>query len=215
MRMNGEGPVIGLDIDGSLADYHRHFLTFASGWLGREMPEPTRINPGVPLYKFMGVSKATYRKIKLAYRQGGLKRSLPAYPGVDRLTRSLRGWGAEVVICTSRPYLQMGPVDPDTRHWLRRNRAQHDNLIWGERKYIDLVRLYGGERIVGILDDLPRMIEQAEGLGLTALMMNQPYNFRMHRPEDHVHRVSTMLEAETIFYGLLEEWYAERGLGFP
>jgi len=213
--MNGEGPVIGLDIDGSLADYHGHFLRFAAGWLGREMPPPTKINPGVPLHKFMGVSKTTYRKIKLAYRQGGLKRSLPAYSGADDLSRTLRSWGAEVVICTSRPYLQLGPVDPDTRHWLLRNRVQHDNLIWGERKYIDLVRLYGGERIVGVLDDLPRMIEQAEGLGLSALMMNQPYNVGLHRPFDHIHRVQTLQQAETIFYGLLEKWHAERGKKFP
>lgn len=176
MRFSETAPVVALDIDGTLGDYHGHFLRFAEGWIGRPMPDPTDINPGLPLHRFMRVSKSTYRACKLAYRQGGLKRSMPCYSGARELTVSLRKLGAQVWICTTRPYLRLDNIDPDTRHWLRRNGIQFDAVIWGEHKYRELKKRVGVERIVGVLEDLPELCEQADTLGIPTLMRDQPYN---------------------------------------
>lgn len=173
---NGKRLVVGLDIDGTLGDYHSHFLRFAEGYIGKSMPDPAALNPGVPLYSHMRVSKATYRAAKLAYRQGGLKRSMPVYEGARDLTVSLRKAGAEVWIATTRPYLRLDNIDPDTREWLRRNGIQFDGVIWGEHKYRTLRKTVGAERIVCALDDLPPLCEQAESLGITAVLRDQPYN---------------------------------------
>ncbi len=169
-------PIVALDIDGTLGDYHGHFLRFAEQWYGRSMPRPDDINPGLPLHKFMQTSKSTYRQCKLAYRQGGLKRSMPIYPGAAELTRSIRKNGGEVWICTTRPFLRLDNIDPDTRHWIRRNGIQSDGAIFGEHKYRDLAKVVGAERVVGILDDLPEMCEIASSLGMTAYLKDQPYN---------------------------------------
>jgi hypothetical protein len=169
-------PVVALDIDGTIGDYHGHFLRFAAQWLGREMPDPRRNTDGVPLYQWMGVSKRTYRECKLAYRQGGMKRSMPVYDGVGDVVRMMRRRGAEVWICTTRPYLRLDNIDPDTRHWLRRNKIQHDGVLFGQHKYRDLVRCVGVERVLFVVDDLPELCLQAESLGLTALLRDQPYN---------------------------------------
>lgn len=168
-------PVVALDIDGTLGDYHTHFLRFAEQWYGRAMPDPKDNTDGVPLYKWMGTSKATYRQCKLAYRQGGLKRSMPVYPGASMLTHRLRAAGAEVWIATTRPYLRLDNIDPDTRHWLRRNRIQFDGVLFGEHKYRDLNRILG-ERVLFVVDDLPSMVTQADALGLRAILRDQPYN---------------------------------------
>lgn len=176
MRSNGDGPIVALDIDGTLGDYHGHFLRFAAAWYGRPMPNPKDINPGLPLHKFMRTSKSTYRQCKLAYRQGGLKRSMPVYEGASELTKAIRKAGAEVWITTTRPYLRLDNIDPDTRHWLRRNGIQYDAVLYGERKYRDLVRTVGAERVVAILDDLPEMIAQGDQLGVPTLLRDQPYN---------------------------------------
>lgn len=168
-------PVVGLDIDGTLGVYHGHFLVFAEEWLGRELPSTLDYHGG-SLAAFMGVSKATYRRIKLAYRQGGLKRSMPAYPGASELTRALRKRGAEVVICTTRPYLALSNIEPDSREWAKRNGIQYDGFIFGEHKYRDLCRAVGAGRVVGVLDDLPEMYDQAAGLGLSPVLRHQPYN---------------------------------------
>jgi len=167
-------PVIGLDIDGTLGRYHEHFIQFAVDWLGIWAP-PMEYDGSVSLATFLGISKARYRKVKLAYRQGGLKRSMPIYSGAKDISRVTRKAGAEVVICTTRPFLQLEAVDPDTKEWLKRNGIQYDNLIHGENKYRELAKRYPG-RVVGIVEDLPELIAQAETLGLRPIIRAQAYN---------------------------------------
>lgn len=178
MKPTYNKPVIALDIDGSLGDYHGHFLRFARQWYGRDMPDPRDINPGLPLHKFMGTSKATYRQCKLAYRQGGMKRSMPAYTGASELTKFIRNdLKAEVWICTTRPYLRLDNIDPDTRHWLRRNKIQYDGVIWGPHKYRDLAKRVGVDRIVAVLDDEVALVHQAKEVGIpNVYIKDQPYN---------------------------------------
>jgi hypothetical protein len=173
---HGDGPVVAIDIDGTLGDYHGHFLRFASDWYGRQMPDPAEINPGLPLHRFMCTSKATYRQCKLAYRQGGLERSMPIYDGAYELCRSVRAAGAELWLCTTRPYLKLDSQSVNTRHWLRRHKIQYDALIYGERKYRELDGIVGRERVAAVLDDLPEMILQADSLGMWTMLRDQPYN---------------------------------------
>lgn len=195
-------PIVALDIDGTLGDYHSHFTRFAEAWTGRKMPNPAWINPGQPLHKHLGMSKATYRQCKLAYRQGGLKRSMPVYQQARDLTVALRKAGAEVWICTTRPYLRLDNIDPDTRHWLRRNGIQFDGVLWGEHKYRDLVKHVGRERIVGVLDDLPELCEQARSLGLPALLRDQPYNQHV----DEFLRVSNLGQAGKVLLDAVRQY---------
>ncbi len=206
MKQNGDGPVVGLDLDGTLGDYHGHFLRFAEGWLGREMPDPATINPGLPLHKFMKTSKTTYRRIKLAYREGGMKRSMPCYSGARALAMSLRQeFGCEVWITTSRPYLAHGPIEGDTKHWLKRNGIQYDHVLWGEHKYRTL-RRWAGNRVVAVLEDLPVMAEQAIGVGIPVLLRDQPYNTWWDPEEILATRVLGLSSALDAFDVLYQKW---------
>lgn len=182
MRPGPDAPVVALDIDGTLGAYHAHFTRFCEAWTGREMPPVGSPTGGVPFHKHLGISKATYRKVKLAYRQGGLKRSMPVYPGVGHLTRQIRMSGCQIWITTTRPYLSLDNIEPDTKHWLRdRARAQYDNVLFGEHKYRDLVKAVGKGRVVMVVDDLPEMIDQACQLDLRAYIRTQPYNVGFDR----------------------------------
>lgn len=194
-------PVVGLDIDGTLFDYHSHFLRFAQDWYGRPMPDPAEINPGMPLHKFMGTSKSTYRQCKLAYRQGGLERSMPVYPGAVELTRAIRQAGAEVWLCTTRPYLKMDTQSPNTVHLLRRNKIQYDYMLAGPHKYRDLLKQVGKGRIVAVLDDLPEMVEQAEWLELPVWIRDQPYNRHYEGA-----RIWDLPMAEKLLVGEIKYW---------
>lgn len=207
IRVNGEGkPVVALDIDGTLGDYHSHFLRFAEAWIGREMPDPRDINPGIRLHKFMGVPLRTYRECKLAYRQGGLKRSMPCYPGASELTKRIRRLGAEVWICTTRPYLRLDNIDPDTREWLRRNRIVYDAVLFGEHKYQELYR-QAGWRVGGVFDDLPEMCDEAWSCGFDVWIRDQPYN-RHYDALQRTPRVSSCKEIQAIVEEHIGYWKA-------
>lgn len=179
-------PVIALDIDGTLVDYHRHFLRFAAGFFGHDPDDPGYLDydARLPMAQHLHVSKARYRECKLAYRRGQLKRSLPLldppYPNARALTVTLRRWGVDVWLCTTRPYLSHDEVDNATRHNLRRNGVMYQGLIWGEHKYRELVRTVGKERVVGVLDDLPEMCAQAEKLGLRTAFALRPHNAKQY-----------------------------------
>lgn len=194
-------PVFGLDIDGTLGDYYGHFLRFAEGWLGK--PVDMAYDLRLPMYRHLGVSKATYRQCKLAYRMGGLKRSVPALPWASDLTRTLRSWGADVYICTTRPYLSHDNIDSDTRHWLRRNRFACKGVIWGEHKYRELARTVGRANVVGVLDDLPEMCAQAESLGIPAVLAVRDHN---HRAAWGGPRAATEEETLAVLKVLLTDW---------
>lgn len=205
---NGHGrPVVALDIDGTLGDYHGHFLRFAEGWYGRPMPSPEEMNPGLPLHKFMRTTKRTYRECKLAYRQGGMKRTMPCYSGASDLTRALRKAGADVWICTTRPYLRLDNIDPDTREWLRRNRIQYDYVIYGEDKYKELRRQVGLDRVVSVLDDLPEMAIAADKIiSANVYLRDQPYNRHICAEMRGFLRVGTMEEAQKYILEDIQDW---------
>ncbi len=200
-------PIVALDIDGTLGNYHGHFLKFAEAWYGRPMPAADTINPGLPLHKFMRTSKATYRQCKLAYRQGGLERSMPVYPGASELTQQVRKAGASIWLCTTRPYLKYDQLYKDTLHWCRRNHIQYDAIIHGPHKYRDLVRNVGAERVAAVADDLPELVEQANMAGLPTILRDQPYNRHYFPP--HGMRAVDMFDLTYMISKLIQQWKDE------
>jgi hypothetical protein len=190
IRSNGFGkPIVALDIDGTLGDYHRNFLEFADRYFGADYSERLAgaDNPGLPLWEWMGLSHRDYRDAKLSYRQGGWKRWMPVYSGAPEMTADFRAAGAEVWLCTTRPYLRLDNVDPDTREWLYRNDFEYDGLLFDPAheadgtKYDELARQVG-DRVCSVVDDLPEMIEAATKAGLVRfpalgpILRDQPYN---------------------------------------
>lgn len=198
-----EKPVFGIDIDGTLADYHPFFRWFATMYTGVEL----NIKPyqgDVSFAKHLGLGKSRYREVKLAFRQSGLKRAMPVQDGARDLTRGLRRAGAEVVLCTTRPYLHLSNIEPDTREWAKRNGIQYDDVIHGEHKYRTLKKRYG-TRVVAVLDDLPEMVVQAADLEMISVLREQPHN----TPTNWL-SVPDLYEAHVLLYGLLQEWKADQ-----
>lgn len=164
------------DIDGTLGDWHRHFLEFAEKWTGKPMPPIDKVHHQ-KLRLHMGLSLREYQECKLAFRQGGFKRWMPVYDGAGRLSESVRLGGAHFWIATTRPYMRLDAIDPDTREWLRRAGIRYDGLLYGEDKYQELKRQVG-DRVAVIFDDLPAMLFIAKKLFPEALVAvrDQPYN---------------------------------------
>jgi phosphoglycolate phosphatase-like HAD superfamily hydrolase len=158
-------PVVAVDIDGTLGDYHGHFLDFAEQYLGRGLNYNYQGIPGFRDWfaEVNNVGTEEYRAIKLAYRQGGLKRSMPVYDGAQSLLREILAHEAELWLTTTRPYLSLDTVIPDTVHWLERNAmSDYDGMLFDEDKYAQLVKRVEPERIVAVIDDLSEMCDAAD-----------------------------------------------------
>jgi len=200
-RPGPNSPIVALDLDGTLGDYHRHFERFAQMWTGRDI----KWDPGVvgSFAAQLGMSKATYRQCKLAYRMGGMKRSIPVFEGAAEMVRSIRGAGVAVAACTTRPYLHMSTIDLDTQHWLRRNGIKVDHILYGEHKYRDLVKSVGRDRVVCALDDDLSQLGVAKRLGVVPIMRRNEAN-QGYTPDDDQMFVWTLSAAQETILELIE-----------
>lgn len=162
-------PVVAVDIDGTLADYHVRFLHFAEDWLDRPFRTERLEYTGNDQYSswfcdVFGVDLTTFRAIKLAYRQGGNKRWAPSFPGAVELVTALREEGAEVWLTTTRPWERYDRVDPDTREWLRRHDIEFDALLYDADKLVRLADNVDPERVIAVVDDEAEQLELAGDL---------------------------------------------------
>src|SRR5687768_1006943 len=129
-------PVVSWDLDGVLGDYHGHFTDFCKKYWKHAMSWPNAPYDGsIEFEEWLGLTKIEYREAKLAYRQGGWKRWMPAYPFASEAVRTVNLAGCEIWIATSRPWQRHDNIDPDTREWLRRNNISYDGLLYGDDKY--------------------------------------------------------------------------------
>jgi hypothetical protein len=169
-------PVIALDIDGTLGDWYTEFFSFANKWLCRTERWNVTYDGSTSLAAHMGVTKAVYREVKLAFRQSGLKRAMLPFGDAGNLVARVRAAGAEVWVCTTRPYLRLDNIDPDTRFWLAHNKFAYDGVLFGESKYRDLARLVGSNRVLGVLDDQVEQLNQATTANLPASLILRSHN---------------------------------------
>jgi hypothetical protein len=164
-------PVVAIDIDGTLADYHNHFINFAVAWLGGESrrPKGNSAYDGSESHRewftrTMGVDVSTFRSIKLAFRQGGMKRTMPIYRESAETINAIRDLGAEVWLTTTRPWERFDRVDPDTRHWLSEHGIEFDGLIYDDNKMYALAERVDPARVAAVVDDLEEVLQEAHQL---------------------------------------------------
>lgn len=175
-------PVIAIDIDGTLGDYHTHFVEFAACWLNKwpsymwdyrgQMPH------GDWFTRVFNVDRTTFRAIKLAYRQGGQKRLMPIAPYAFEFMSAAHRLGCETWITTTRPWERFDRVDPDSRHWLEKHHIPYQVLMFDEDKMGQLWRRVDPARVVMVLDDQDDVLSEAAelfGRGVP-VMMEGPHN---------------------------------------
>lgn len=182
-------PVVAFDIDGTLADYHGHFIDFAVRWLGNgyRKPKGREAYDGSEPHRewftrTMEVDVTTFRAIKLAFRQGGMKRTMPIYRESAETILYLSHQGAEIWLTTTRPWERFDRVDPDTRHWLDQHGIEFDGLIYDDAKMAALAERVDPDRIVAVIDDLTEVLEEANDMfpNATTILRKTVHNRGVH-----------------------------------
>lgn len=153
-------PVVAVDVDGTLAEYHRPLTNFAARYFNLVLPLGEWDGQG-EMEDWLGITKDQWRDLKFAYRSGGFKRFAPMYPGADAFTNYVRKAGCELWITTTRPWLRLDSIDPDTRWWLETHEIGYDHLLYDEHKYRVLSELVYPERVIMVVDDLEDMLVEA------------------------------------------------------
>jgi len=174
-------PIVAVDLDGTLSEYHNSISAFACDYWDKPLPF-TPWNGMGNMEDYLGLTQDQYREAKLAYRQGGYKRTARWQPGAYEFMNMLR-WveDIEVWVTTTRPWNRLDSVDPDTRFWLDRHHVRYDHLLYDDHKYHRLAELVDPSRVIMVVEDLPEMIKEAlQVFNKDAVVrMHRPYNYRV------------------------------------
>lgn len=193
-------PVVAVDIDGTLGDYHKHFAWFCSKYWGDRVARYPYDGSG-EFEDSLDLSKEEYRQAKLAYRMGGMKRWLPLFADTKPFMDMVANLGAEVWVATTRPWHSVQNIDSDTQWWLQSHGFRVDGLLYGEDKYSLLIDTVGIDRVIGVVDDLPFQLGYAEALGLNAWQVD-----RSHNKATKWHRRGDLVSAACWLSDRLAEW---------
>jgi hypothetical protein len=195
-------PLVAIDIDGTLGNYHGHFIKFCAMYMQTEFPED--YDGSVEFSDYLGLDKETYRAIKLAYRQGGMKRCMPLHAGARDLITCLNKYSehADVWVTTTRPHLRLDGIDPDTRFWLECVGLSYHALLYHEDKYRLLADRVDPKRVVLVLDDLREQCEAAEShFGDVAVQLATKYN-----SGDQYKEWCLMMDAPELLFEAISSW---------
>lgn len=169
-------PVVALDIDGTSANWHAAFLQFLENYLGLSDESWWEYDGSTELSDWLGLDKRTYQEAKLAFRAGGFKRWMEARDGLDHFVDTCNRLGCDLWVTTTRPWMRLDNMDPDTREWLRRNRVPFKGLLYDEAKYERLCEVIDPVRVVLILEDQADQYDAAWRSNLPVVLMGSNWN---------------------------------------
>ena len=125
--------IIGVDIDGVLADYPKGFLNFIEKETG------IKLNIVLKKYflfdevgKIIGTEKV--KELKHKFRSSGEKRNLEVINNAKEGLNYLKQQGYTIVLLSARPVKQYNRIFPDTIEWLQKNNLVYDAILWDEKK---------------------------------------------------------------------------------
>lgn len=181
LQFGPDDRIVGVDIDGVLAQYPKNFVDFINDQLGtdHDVSEVTSYD----IYDDLGIPLELGLKLKDEYRQTGQKRFIPVHEGAEEFLRSLHEAGYKVVLLTARPYEKYKRIVADTMEWLDKNNLYYDALVFGENKHEILLDKYDPDQIEFFVDDVLGNAEDISRLGVKCYLMDAPYNQTDHLRE--------------------------------
>ncbi len=199
-------PIVAIDIDGTMGRYHEGLQEHLQQYVGRTLPSGW---DGTGDWEdFLGLSRKEYEDGKLSYRQGGNKRWMEPFGNPGLVTEQLETLGIEIWVTTTRPYLRLDSVDPDTREWLRRNQVSYHHFMYDDDKYGRLYDLVGSDRVVAILEDLPEQYEEAAAYFgiLTPILIQRPHNLAFRELKSPACQAGSLEQAQAMIEERVKIW---------
>ena len=174
-------PLIGLDIDGVLADYVGTLLGFLNERLGTRYAAEQVTRSGVG--RNLDLPPATYRALKREFRDCGLE-GLGArpIPGAVRFLWYLRARGYYICLLTGRPTAAFKRLVPDTFEWLARHQIPYDLCVFDPRKADRLGQLGARTRVTAFFEDSAEEAIRIAELGIPVWLRRAPYNGGVSHP---------------------------------
>jgi len=166
--------VVGIDIDGVLAEYPKGFLNFIKDETGINLnnEEIKTYNLYDAVGEIVGADKM--KKLKHKFRAEGHKRNLPVIPGAQEGLKRLRDQGKTIILLSARPYKEYPRIFGDTIDWLNKNNFDFDAIIWDEEKEEKIIKEFPNMKFM-VEDNGNNALKIAQA-GYKVYLINKTYN---------------------------------------
>lgn len=190
-------PIVGVDIDGVLADYYYDYPRFVEEFLGdSQMIDISGSEfPHSDVNKFFtGYDKEQLMKCKDAYRQSERKANMPVCEYAKEFLGELKARGYRIVLLTARPIDKYQMILANTIEWLEKNELPYDCVLWGEKKEERLIEEFGDTGMIKFfVDDIAKNANAIADLGIPCYLLNKKYNQEDMTKSDVI-RVNSLLD---------------------
>lgn len=189
----GRAPAIGLDLDGTVADFThglrehmgRKYRIPSEEWMDR-YPDPDEYEYSEGLKPWFS-SREEFMVDFLEAEKQGLYRELRLIDSPHKTLSQLRGYGFNIIGTTARSDI----YNHDSLHWLKSRKLPIERIInTGPRKsHITEVDLF--------VDDSPKVLDELLQNNRAAVVKTQAYNARLELPDSLSRRISKWDEDST------------------
>lgn len=187
--------VLGVDLDGVVADFYGGLRPIAAEWLGVPLDSlATNVTYGIPEWHLDAVGG--YEDLhRFAVTQRDLFRNLPPVEGAPAALRRLSAREIRIRIITHRLYIKHAhqlAVD-QTTEWLDRYGIPYWDLCFMKNKAAVGANLY--------IEDAPKNVEELRRDGHRTIVFTNSTNATVRPP-----RANTWAEAEQLILAEKEKW---------
>ncbi len=198
--------VLGLDLDGTCADFYGRMREIAAEWTGQDVDNlPTEPTWGLGNW---GILDGEYDRLhRFAVTQRDLFASLKPIPGAPQAIRRLSAEGVRVRVITHRLFIRYfhESAISQTVRWLDHHGIPYWDLCFMRVKGEVGAHLY--------VEDSPSNIQALREQNLDVLIFHNATNADL--PDGRGGRAHTWQEAETMIRDRYYAWLDERGLSRP
>jgi uncharacterized HAD superfamily protein len=186
--------IVGVDIDGVLADYPGCFIEYINQKVGTnfKVENLTQYN----IYEAIkDIPTNIMKELKHEFRKSGELKNVGVFPGAKVFLNTLRNKDYKIVLLSARPYKKYRRIFADTQEWLSENGLVHDAILWDEDKMDRLIREFGEDNVEFFIED---NLENANSISKTTnvYLINKSYN--KGKINENVIRVNSLKEVLVI-----------------
>lgn len=174
LSLMDDNMVVGIDIDGVLAEYPEGFIKF--------IEKKTKIDlskikiTSYNLYNIIGdvVGVEKMKKLKHEFRMSGEKRNLDCIKGARQSMVQLKKKGYRLILLSARPYKEYPRIFADTIEWLNKNKIPFDAILWDENKEQRILREF--PKLNFFVEDCLSNAEKISSLNKKVYLIDKTYN---------------------------------------
>jgi 5'(3')-deoxyribonucleotidase len=197
--------ILGVDLDGVVADFYAYMRTVAADWRGVDTTElPQEVSSGLPEWGLLGDEYANLHQFAVTQRQ--LFAAMEPMPGAAQALRRLRAEGICIRIITHRlfvPNFHQTAIQ-QTVEWLDRHSVPYSDLCF--------MKEMGDVGADVYIDDTPENIEALRNADKTVVIFTNSTNRML---SDAAGRAADWVEAEELIRDFYYGWRKLQALPLP